>query len=457
MASSKKLPASSSKKSLQHQLKVFLADVFLSRNKSNPKLLLAFSGGLDSVVLLHLLVETNKTLPFQLCAQHVHHGLSKNAEAWATFCKDTCANLNTPITISKVNINKNNGLGIEAAAREVRYKALLESEANFILLAHHQDDQAETLLLQLARGAGVKGLAGMGSVNNKLLRPFLNIPRSHIQAYAKQHNLTWIEDESNLDTKFDRNFMRHKILPKLERQYPAIKQTISRAAQHMAEADVLLDELAEIDVKECQLNVQQLQLAHLAKLSRARINNALRWWLLQNGCDVPSTAQLQQVSQQLLYAKSDANIKIKLPAGFILQRFQGSAYLVKNVQKADDLCVRSAFSLPWRGEKIIILPDQSRLFFSEKLGEGIALRHVEKAQFNIRYRRGGETLKPEENRPNRSLKSLFQTSQVPPWQRERLPLLFLNDTLAMLPNIAVAASLKAMPNELGLLVKWQDN
>jgi tRNA(Ile)-lysidine synthase len=457
MASSKKLPASSSKKSLQHQLKVFLADVFLSRNKPNPKLLLAFSGGLDSVVLLHLLVESNKSLPFKLYAQHVHHGLSPNADAWATFCKDTCANLNIPITISKVKINKNSGLGVEATARAARYEALLESEADFICLAHHQDDQAETLLLQLARGAGIKGLAGMGNVSNKLLRPLLDAPRSALEAYAKQHNLTWIEDESNLDTKFDRNFMRHEILPKLETQYPAIKQTISRAAQHMAEADMLLDELAEIDVKKCLLNSQQLQLAPLANLSSARVNNALRWWLLQNNCDAPSAAQLQQISQQLLHAKSDANVKIKLSVSLILQRFQGIAYLVKNVQEGDHLYVRSVFSLPWQGEKTIILPDQSRLFFSEKLGEGIAMRHVESGQLNIRYRRGGETLKPEENRPSRSMKSLFQTSNIPPWQRGRLPLLFLNNELAMLSNIAVAAALKAKPDELGLFVKWQDN
>jgi tRNA(Ile)-lysidine synthase len=454
MASSKKLPLS---KGLEHQLKVFLVDVFLSHKITNPKLLLAFSGGLDSTVLLHLLVKTNKTLPFQLRAQHVHHGLSKNADTWADFCADVCKKLNVSLTISEVNVNKNNGLGLESAAREARYKALLESQADFICLAHHQDDQAETLLLQLARGAGVKGLAGMGNVNNKLLRPLLDAPRSALETYAKQHDLVWIEDESNLDTKFDRNFIRHEILPKLERQYPAIKQTISRAAQHMAEADMLLDELAEQDVKNGLVNSQQLQLAPLAKLSSARVNNALRWWLLQNNCDAPSAAQLQQISQQLLHAKSDANVKIKLSASFILGRFQGSAYLLKNVQEGDHLYQRSAFSLSWQGEKIIILPDQSRLFFSEKLGDGIAMRHVENGQLNIRYRRGGETLKPDENRPNRSLKSLFQTSQVPPWQRERLPLLFLNDELAMLPNIAVAAELKAKPDELGLQVIWQDN
>ncbi len=460
MASSKKLPASNSKKPLQHQLKVFLADVFLSQNKPNPKLVVALSGGLDSIVLLQLLIEINKTLPFKLHAQHVHHGLSANADAWADFCENVCSKLNIPLTISKVKVNKNSGLGVEATAREARYKALLASEADFICLAHHQDDQAETLLLQLARGAGVKGLAGMPVTSNKLLRPLLDEPRSRLEAYAKQHKLTWIEDESNFDTKFDRNFLRHEILPKLQKQYPAIKQTISRAARHMAEADILLDELAEIDVISCQINQEdskQIALKPLAALSAARINNALRWWLLQNDCDVPSTAQLQQITQQLIYAKSDANIKINLSERLILRRFQGSAYLVNNVQEAITKHQRSIFSLPWQGEQVIILPDQSRLFFNEKIGAGIAMRHLEKAQLNIRYRQGGEELRPDANRPSRTLKSIFQTSNIPPWQREYLPLLFLKDVLAVLPNIAVAASLKAQPNELGLCVTWQDN
>jgi tRNA(Ile)-lysidine synthase len=454
MASLKKLPLSDS---LAHQLKSFLVDVFTQKKLANPKLAIAFSGGLDSCVLLHLLLECQKTLPFQLHAQHVHHGLSLNADAWADFCVETCKKLRIPLTILQVKINKNSGLGIEATAREARYQALLNADADFICLAHHQDDQAETLLLQLARGAGVKGLAGMGAVNEKLLRPLLDTPRSRLEAYAKQHKLVWIEDESNLDTKFDRNFMRHEVLPTLAQSYPAIRQTISRAAQHMAEADILLDELAAQDVKNGLVNNQQLQLASLALLSKARVKNALRWWLLQNNCEAPSAAQLQQIVQQLLHASADANIKIILSESHILRRFQGSAYLVKNVQEADDLYQRSAFSLPWQGEQIIILPDQSRLFFSEKVGVGIAMQHVEKSQLIIRYRQGGETLKPDEKRPSRSLKSLFQSSNIPPWQRERLPLLFIYTDLAMLPNLAVDVRFKAAPDALGLAVHWQDN
>ena len=190
MASLKKLPASklalnkaivnktivNKKASLLQQLQSFLARIFSNQQLVNPKLVLAFSGGLDSCVLLHLLAQVKKTLPFQLTAHHVHHGLSPNADAWSLFCKDVCDKLNVPLTTTKVQI-ENNGLGIEASARLARYKVLLDADADFICLAQHQDDQAETFLLQLARGAGVKGLAAMATENGKLLRPLLDGPR----------------------------------------------------------------------------------------------------------------------------------------------------------------------------------------------------------------------------------------------------------------------------------------
>ncbi len=457
MASSKKLPAN---KTLQYQLRTFLTDIFSSQSLVNPKLVVGFSGGLDSCVLLHLLAECRQTLPFQLQAHHVHHGLSPNADAWADFCRDICAKLDIPFRLSKVEINRKSGTGLEAAAREARYKALLASDADFICLAHHQDDQAETLLLQLARGAGVKGLAGMTGLNKKLLRPLLNVPRSALEAYAEQHQLAWIEDESNIDTKFDRNFMRHEVLPKLEKKYPAIRQTISRAAQHMAEADLLLDELAKMDVANCQSDhhdSRQLALQPLAALSAVRIKNALRWWLARHVCDVPSAAQLQQISQQLLHAKADASVEIKVAADLVLRRFHGRAYLVKHVPEDAGEDARSTFSLVWLGEKMIILPDQSRLLFSEKQGAGIDLRHLKTKELMIRYRQGGETIKPEQNRPTRRLNALLQAANIPPWQRERLPLLFVDADLALLPDIAVDVRYQAKPDEMGLQVNWQLN
>ena len=438
------------KSSLEYLLKTFLADVFFSQNRVNPKLVIAFSGGLDSCVLLHLLANLRKTLPFQLSAHHVNHGLSPNAESWASFCAAFCARLNIPFTLTKVKVEQNSGLGLEATAREARYNVLLGAGAEYICLAHHQDDQAETLLLQLARGAGVKGLAGMGAMKGKLLRPLLDAPRSALEAYANSNKLTWIEDESNADTKFDRNFMRHEILPKLEAQYPAIKQTISRSAAHLADCSALLDDLAELDAANAlQQNRQQLHVQTLASLSTARASNLVRWWLAQNQLVMPSTPVLQQIVQQLLGAKAGAAIQIKVSDSLTVRRYQGYAYLVPNIAAS------ASINLLWQGEEFVILPDNSRLIFTQKIGEGFALNRVKNIKLRIKNREGGERFKPELDRPYRSLKQVLQTHAMPPWQREQLPLIFMDETLVIIPNVAVDAGLQANSDEMGLTVSWQ--
>ena len=469
MASLKKLPANkptiSKKATLLQQLQAFLVDVFLSQHVVNPKLLLAYSGGLDSSVLLHLLYQVNKTLPFQLSAQHVHHGLSANADAWADFCLASCKKLKVPLNTSKVKV-ENTGLGLEAAARTARYQALEKPAADFtrpdfILLAHHQDDQAETFLLQLARGAGVKGLAAMAAVDGRWLRPFLDAPRKALLEYAKQHRLTWIEDESNADTQFDRNFMRHEILPALAKQYPAVRQTISRSAQHMAEANALLDEIAAQDVQAC-LTGQQLNLQLLQTFSQARINNALRWWLVQNDCNLPSSAQLQQITQQLIFAKTDAMVKIKVSHSHTLQRYRRYAFLQAETDTLPSL------NLLWQGEDMMQLPDGSRLTFTKTSGQGFAISRQPNIKLRIQYRQGGERFRPDLGRPSRSLKTVLQTCEIPPWQRAQLPLIFMDESLVLIPSVlipsvmissitvecAVDANFKASADEMGLIVKW---
>ena len=441
-------------KGLELQLKATLIDVFTQKKLANPRLVLAFSGGLDSTVLLHLLAERRETLSFQLFAQHVHHGLSPNADDWANFCQQVCLKLNIPFELSKVNINKNSGLGTEATAREARYKALLSVNADFICLAHHQDDQAETLLLQLARGAGVKGLAGMAVMSGKLLRPLLDVPRSRLEAYAKQHQLIWIEDESNTDTRFDRNFIRHKVLPILEESYPSIRQTISRSAQNMADANELLDELALIDALQAGFHPDKrttISLSTLKNLSEPRVNNCLRWWLAKNSLQMPSQQQLQQITQQLMHAKQDASIALKVSERLILRRYQNRAYLVQ------ELLPNAPINWLWQGEDVIDLPNKTQLIFSKKMGEGISLRKIENATLRIKFRDGNERFKPQLGRPHRSLKVMLQNVNMPPWQRAQLPLIFMDDTLVVIPNIGVDANFQASNEEMGLVVNWIDN
>ena len=417
------------------------------------QLLLAYSGGLDSCVLLHLLVQLRSELGFDLRAMHVHHGLSPNADDWVQFCEKTCATLDVPLRIVRVDVAVDKGSGIEAAARHARYQALFEAEADFIVLAHHQDDQAETLLLQLLRGAGVKGLAAMAAMDRqrRLLRPLLDISRGELLQYATARDLEWIEDESNLDRRYDRNYLRHEVLPLIEARFKSAKKVLARTAGHMAESAVLLDDLAQIDAACTGLSAseirQRLPLDCLRKLALPRARNLLRWWLSLNQLEMPSAARLADMLNQLLCAREDAAISIKLGADAQLKRYRGAVYI-------DFRCSNAPFSLLWSGQPQLELPDGSFLTFEKRMGAGLACARLGVEKLRIASRDGGERFKPDASRPTRTLKHLLQEANIPPWERQRLPLVYLDDELAMVPGIGVAANLQSEPNEAGLLIEW---
>ena len=437
--------------SIVGRTQAFLENLLLNQKLNKLHCVVAFSGGLDSTVLLHVLAGLSTRLPITLSAAHVHHGLSNNADAWADFCALTCDAFNVPFQLKKVSVDKNSGLGLEAAARNARYQALASMSADFICLAQHQDDQAETLLLQLARGSGVKGLAGMAQIDlqRKLLRPFLHCSRAALHAYAKLHTLDWVEDESNLNLAYDRNFVRHSVLPVLRQRYPAIDETLSRSAAHLAEASQLLNELAKVDSENITHLNQSLNFKKLALFSPARQGNVMRWWLAQNNLSMPSTQRLQQILQQLLTAKSDASIKIKVSESLNLMRYQQHAYLVPQ-QTA-----QMPFNLVWQGEKEVRLPDSSHLIFEQIMGTGLIIEHSNHPiKLRIKTREGGEKFKPTLGRPSRSLKYLLQAGEIPPWQRTQLPLIFLDETLVYVPNVGASAAYRAKPNEMGWVITW---
>jgi len=435
---------------------IFLIQIndFLSRQlKPNQQLLLGLSGGLDSCVLLHLLSALKKTIPFDLWAMHVHHGLSAHADAWAEFCLQQCALLNVPLEIVHVSIEKDAKLGIEGAARHLRYEALFsykldEAQVDYIVTAHHRDDQAETLLLQLFRGAGTKGLASMASVDNarRLLRPLLNIARSQLQDYAELHGIQWCDDESNSNTLYERNFVRHEVMPILEARYPAVKSVLARSASHLAEASDLLDALAAIDAEQLILG-NSLCLLSLAKLEVSRAKNVLRWWFAKNDLAMPSTEYLSEIINQLLNAKADANINIALQH-LVLKRFQKKAYLLHGKSQ-------QAFDLTWNGGSELTLPNGGKLLFKQVTGAGLTLKFG-MTKLRITSRDGGERFKPNALRPTRTLKHLLQEANIPPWQRECLPLIYWHDILAFVPGIGISHELQAVGDELGIEIVWQD-
>ena len=437
------------------RIKAQVAQLLSEVTSSNtaPNLLLALSGGVDSCVLLHALAQAKKTHHFNLHAMHVHHGLSPNADAWADFCAKTCAVYQVPLEVAKVNVEKNAGLGLEAAAREARYQALFGVNADYILLAHHQDDQAETLLLQLLRGAGLKGLSAMASqdADRRLLRPLLDIPRAEIDSYAKSAKLTWIDDESNLDTQYDRNYCRHEVMPVLKARFYSAGATLARSATHIAEAADLLDELAQIDAQTC-LFEGRMNVDLLTALSLGRAKNLFRWWLASMSFSAPSKDRLDDMLKQLINASGDAMLKILLDkaSDTYLRRYQGFAYIeTYHSEHASDI------AMIWQGEDSLIMPDGTQLLFERKLGEGLAVDRLGGHKLRIASRMGGERFKPNLTRPTRTLKHLLQEANIPPWLRERLPLVYLDDTLAVVPLIGVNCMMQASDKDVGLVISWK--
>jgi tRNA(Ile)-lysidine synthase len=428
---------------------------FVSLSASHKKMksiTVALSGGVDSVVLLHLLHQLQKTHHFTLKASHVHHGLSKNADKWVKFCEKLCAKLSISLDVHYIQLPQKKSLGIEGEARRLRYEKLLQSKTDLVVLAHHEDDQAETFLLQLIRGAGVKGLSAMAHFDDRrrLWRPLLNASRIDIERYAKKHQLKWIEDESNQNTDFDRNFIRSKILPILKNRFTHIIKVISRSSSHLAEAQYLLDELAKIDLKKYLKSSNykhKLHVKTLDKLSNSRAKNILRYWLEINDQLMPSKDLLDELLRQALTAKKDATIKIELSKEFEIRRYQDEIYIVSKKHKN-----LKNYEIIWAGESEIILPNGQKLTFKKVKGRGINLKFLRDQKLKIRSRQGGESFKPDSKRPTKKIKQLLQESDLPPWERENLPLIFVGDELAALPNFGIDMKFQTKPKEVGLEV-----
>jgi tRNA(Ile)-lysidine synthase len=460
MASSKKppsnkIPASALKKTKPLSLIDFVDKAFVSLLASSKKIksmTVALSGGVDSVVLLHLLHQLQKTHHFTLKASHVHHGLSKNADKWVKFCEKLCAKLSISLDVNYIQLPQKKSLGIEGEARRLRYEKLLQTKTDLVVLAHHEDDQAETFLLQLIRGAGVKGLSSMAHFDDRrrLWRPLLNASRIDIERYAKKHQLKWIEDESNQNTDFDRNFIRYKILPILKNRFTHIIKVITRSTSHLAEAQHLLDDLAKLDLKntlkssnyKCKLQVKTLE-----KLSLSRAKNVLRYWLEINDQLMPSKDLLDECLRQALIAKKDATIKIQLSKDFEIRRYKDEIYIVKKNKNKE-----KNYEIIWKGESEILLPNGALLNFKKVKGSGINFKFLDHQKLKIRNRQGGEFFKPDSKRPTKKIKQLLQESDLPPWEREFFPMIFVGDELAAVPNFGIDQKYQAGPQMTGLEV-----
>jgi len=452
MASSKKprpSPVSTAPADLPGRLREFLQ----THHLVGQRLCVGLSGGLDSVVLLHLMQRLRAEVDFTLSAVHVHHGLSPQADAWAAFCADLCADWAIPLAVVRVAIDRRDPRGLEAAARAARYACFAEQPCDGVVLAQHRDDQAETLLHQLLRGAGVKGLAAMPALRRlgdgpiRLLRPLLAHERAELRAYAETHKLAWIEDESNLDPVYSRNFLRHQVLPLIERRFPAYRATLARAARHFADCDHLLDDLAREDAGRVMVD-DCLSVSGLAALAPARARNLLRHYLTGRGWPPPPADWLEQALAQLLHARPDAQLRLTV-AGRSLVRYRDRIHVLEVLPAA------AGGTWPWQGQPVLPLPGLGHLEFAAAEGEGVSAARLALGPVTVRLYTGAGQFRPDCRRPRRSVKKLFQELAVPPWQRGRTPALYCGDHLVWLAGVGVDCAYQARPGEPGWLISWR--
>ncbi len=434
--------------------------------KPGNRLTAGLSGGVDSIVLLDCLQRAARRLRIRLAVLHVNHQLSPNAGRWSAFCRGACRERGVPFRAVKVKLRRGNST--EAAARAARYAAFRCEPADYIVLAQHQDDQVETLLLQLLRGAGVKGLAAMPLVRKAeggrmkaedpslithhsspgILRPLLDVTRAEILEYARKRGLKWIEDESNRDVRFRRNFLRHEVLPVIARRFPAYRGTVGRAARHLAEASQLLDEVAAADAAP-YLENGTLAVEALRRLSPGRASNLLRYFLAERGASMPAAERLKEALRQVLTAKRDAHVLIDL-GDASLGRFAGRLHVVRASEP-----LPANFARRWRGESEIELARLGGVLTLKSVrGSGISLEKLRRGPVTIRPRAGGERLQPDRMRPRRSLKNLLQEARVAPWLRERLPLIFCDGKLVWAAGIGVDCAFQARRGEAALKPVW---
>ena len=390
----------------------------------------ALSGGLDSTVLLHLLVQLRQThsLP-PITAVHIHHGLQAAADAWPDHCQALCDGLSVPLQVIRVQVQA--GASVERAARDARYQAfaaLIRAE-EVLLVGQHRDDQAETLLFRLLRGAGVNGLAAMPRQRRlgagHLCRPLLDVSRAQLEAYALEQGLGWIEDPSNVQTDFSRNYLRHEVFPVLTQRWPQAAASLARSAAHCAEAQELLDELAQQDLRDAGtvtefawLGVPSLELAPIARLSPARQRNALRHWLAAF-TQLPDTDHWAGWNA-LRDAREDAQPVWKLAKGE-LHRAGGRIWWLSG----DWLCPHPAPGVWAQPDQALVLPGNGQVRFVGGIADG---------PLQVSYRQGGEVMALEQ-RGHRDLKRLFNERGIPLFARGRLPLLYRNEQLLAVANL----------------------
>ena len=415
--------------------------------KNSPTFIIAYSGGIDSHVLLHLMHATG----FNCCAVYIDHGLQQESGSWSEHCAQVCQQLGINFKTIKVDAKPARGESPEASARGARYQALAAEmgEGDILLTAQHQNDQSETLFLQMLRTAGPAGLSAM-PVSKVFacgwhMRPLLHNTQSELEAYAEKNQLNWIEDPSNQDNRFDRNFLRNQIFPILQDRWPSIHNTLANVSNLQAEAALLMNDLAAIDAAEI-IDGATMSIEALTALPLERQRNLVRYWLQQNALDVPTAKRMDEILGSVISAGDDKTPLVSWQQTEI-RRFQGRLYAMKSLTAID---VEAEYTL--LPEKPTVIDGFEKAVLLQPASQGLSADVINQP-LSIRFRRGGEKIKPIGRAHTMDLKKLMQQTGIPPWQRSRLPLLYLDDKLIAVADYWIADDCKNQPNQPAWLLK----
>jgi len=420
------------------------------------RFIVAYSGGIDSHVLLHLLASVPE-LKNKITAIYVHHGLQACADDWAVHCQQCAQALAVDFQAIKVNAKAKQGQSPEEAARNARYQAFKDivQENDVLLFAQHRNDQLETVLLQLFRGAGLKGLSGMPEnivfSKGQLLRPLLDVSQDEIKQYANQHQLQWVEDPSNQDISFDRNFLRNEIIPLLEQRWPSLDKTVARVAGHCAEAQSELSASAKDKMlKLYDKETQSLSVLGLLEYEKKAQQWVLREWFAYQSLRMPSVKVLTAIFTDILHARPEANPVVQF-GGYTVRRYRNNLYCV-----AEQLPVDFQQTFLWLDAKPNLQLSNNGFLSAEPAAQGINRALWKGGSVEVRYRQGGEKIALNNREGRHSLKKLFQESGILPWLRDRLPIIYIDGQIAAIADLWVAKEFIGRDGEACIKLNWQE-
>jgi len=440
-----------------------ISQLLVDQMKSLPvgALAVGYSGGLDSAVLLHALSMLPEAHRRGIRAIHINHHLHSQSDQWANHCIQICSALDIPIQVNNIQIEKNKGKGLESAARHARYAAFSKELhlSELLCLAHHRDDQNETVLLKLMRGAGPEGLAAMRNLRKfnpgYLWRPLLTVSRAEIRNYAETHALQWIDDPSNLDTHLDRNFLRVEIFPRLREHWPALDKSINHTIAWQQAANDFIQAEAEKAFESIRMDENTLNWPVWLALPTALRDPVLRLWLRSLQLPTPAHFHVQELEKQLVSA-GDREVCIRWK-GTELRRYRNRLYAMKPLTPLPE-----NWTSGWTGN-LLVLPSEAGSITIEfnkninKKNESIVIGEKQEAgfyKFYVRFRQGGEMFKPAGSPHTRELRVLFQEAGIPPWQRDRIPLIYTQNDLIAIGDLWLSEKGQEIFTHAGLKLRW---